>query len=228
MASQDPADKDAAMKQRIITHMNSDHRISLSYYLRYYKKLSSREAASPTLTDITFTAMTIVTGDKKSYTIPLTPPMKSWTEARQRCVDMDSEAREGLGISSIKITEYEPPTSLQHRIIATFCAVAMISFAAQKFIVPGTVVYDQVLSHFPGGAAKYMAMQKLVGGIIWVAHTAEAFLFDQKKMSKYGVERGSALWWKWIASVVLEGQGAFQRVDATVARKKGEAEKAKH
>ncbi|CAG8982337.1 hypothetical protein HYALB_00005339 [Hymenoscyphus albidus] len=228
MASQDPAAKDAAMKQRIITHMNNDHQISLSYYLRHYKKLSSREATSPTLTDISFAAMTIETGEKKSYTIAINPPMKSWAEARERTVDMDREAREALDISSIKITEYEPPTSLQHCIIATFCAVAMMSFAAQRVIVPGTLVYDQVLSHFPGGAAKYMAMQKLVGGIIWVAHTAEAFLFDRKKLSKYGVERGSSLWWKWIASVVLEGQGAFQRVDATVASKKAEAEKAKH
>jgi hypothetical protein len=59
-------------------------------------------------------------------------------------------------------------------------------------------------------------------------HFTEAFLLDRTRLRKYGVARGSSLWWKWIASVFIEGWGCWDRIAAEVKRKTVEAEKAQH
>jgi hypothetical protein len=89
----DQAAKEAAAKERIIKHLNNDHQQSLSYYLQHFNSLSPWEASAPTLTDITFDALTFRTSSGGMSTIPLYPPMASWSEARIRTVEMDLTAR---------------------------------------------------------------------------------------------------------------------------------------
>lgn len=228
MADQDQATKDAATKKRIISHLNADHQLSLSYYLRHYVHLSSREARSPTMTDISFTSMSIKSHDGKRHTIPITPPMKSFAEARTKSVEMDREAREGLDISNIRITAYEPPRKPAHVIVFGLCAMTFTFFLTRHKIVPGTWFYDIVLPWFPGGPEGFHWTVNLVFLPTLVIHAFEGFWFDRTRLRKHGVERGSALWFKWMASVCIEGFGCFQRIDTTVKRKMLEAEKAKH
>jgi putative heme iron utilization protein len=102
----DQTSKDAAMKERIIKHMNNDHADSLSLYLQHYNKLSASSARGARMTDISLSAMTFQTTDGKTHTIPLNPPMTSFADARTRSVDMDREARSALDISRIKLTSY--------------------------------------------------------------------------------------------------------------------------
>jgi hypothetical protein len=228
MADPGQAAKDAAMKQRIVSHMNADHQISLSYYLRYYKQLSSREARLPTLSDISFESMTITAVDGRTYTVPFDPPMKSFAEARTRVVDMDRECREALDISNVRITEYEPPRKPAHIVVFGLCVMAFTFFATKDRIVPGTWFYDNVLPWFPGGPEWFHWTVKIVGPLTLAIHTFETWNLDRTRLRKYGVERGSALWFKWILSCYIEGFGCYQRIDATVKRKKLELEKAKH
>lgn len=95
--------------------------------------------------------------------------------------------------------------------------------------MPGTVVYDRVLGWFPfGGAEGYMRIARIAGPLTLAIHIGETFMLDRLRLRKHGVERGTALWWKWVGSCIVEGFGCFQRIDATVLRKKLEAEKAKH
>lgn len=61
-----------------------------------------------------------------------------------------------------------------------------------------------------------------------VIHVGETVMLDQTRLWKYGVQRGSSLWWKWIGSTMVEGFGAFARIDATVKREEEEAAKQKH
>ncbi|KAG9230372.1 hypothetical protein BJ875DRAFT_158396 [Amylocarpus encephaloides] len=227
MATQDQEAKDAAMKQRIISHMNADHQESLSLYLRQYKKLSSSQAKSPTLDDISFEAMTIRTSSGK-YTIPFEPPMKSWAEARTRTVDMDRDSREGLDISSFKITEFEPPKRVPHVIIFGLVVMAFTTFATKNKIVPGTFIYDTILPWFPGGPKLFFAISNTVFIPTMIIHVVEVILLDRLRLRRYGVERGSKLWWAWIVDCFIEGYGCFQRIDATIAKKKLAAEKEKH
>lgn len=224
----DQASKEAEAKDRIIKHLNADHQRSLSYYLQHYNSLSSWEASAPTLTDVTFNALTFRLSSGNTSTIPLYPPMTSWSEARIRTVEMDRTSRDALGVSSIQITEYEPPTSIIHVTIFALCALTFVIFTTQQWIVPGTFVYDTLLPWFPGGPKWFLGISKTIALPVLGIHLFEAYLLDTKRLWKYGVERGSGLWWKWIGSCFIEGFACFQRIDATVKRKEKEAEKAKH
>ena len=84
---------DDAARDRIIRHMNADHQASLSYYLQHYLSLSPRTAHRPHLRALTFSSMVIQTSDLAYHTIAIIPPLKSWTEARTRTIEMDHEAR---------------------------------------------------------------------------------------------------------------------------------------
>lgn len=217
-----------AAKARIISHMNADHSLSLSYYLRHYAQLSASQARKPSMLDISFDSMTLQTAAGKKHTIPINPPMNSWADARLRAVDMDREAREGLGIDSIRITAYEPPKTPFHIFVFTTCACVVIIFTASSKIVPGTMFYDEVLPYFPGGPEVFLWLAKKLALPVLFIHIAETYYLEKTRLWKYGVERGSALWWKWIASCFVEGFGCFQRIDWEVARKRKEAEGKKH
>jgi hypothetical protein len=95
-------------------------------------------------------------------------------------------------------------------------------------MIPGTLFYDKVLPWWPGGPEAYLWTVGQVFYPMLAIHFTEAFLFDRKRLRKYGVQRGSLLWWKWTASVLVEGWGSWKRVDAEVERKTKEAEKAQH
>jgi hypothetical protein len=222
------ASKDAAAKDRIIKHLNADHQKSLSYYLQHYKELSARAASKPLARDITFEALTIESVDGKSHTIPFNPPMKSWSEARMRTVEMDREARAALDISPISITAYEPPKSPAHLTVFGLCVFTFVVFVIRNRIVEGTWFYDNVLPWYPGGPKWFLWIAKVIALPVLGIHLGEAYWLDRSRLRKHGVERGTALWYKWIASCFIEGMGCFQRIDATVKRKTLEAEKAKH
>lgn len=219
---------DQAAKDRIIKHLNHDHQRSLSYYLQHYNGLSSWEASRPTLTDITFDYLVFQLSSGNRSTIPLYPPMTSWSEARLRTIEMDRVARTALDISSIQITEYEPPKSLVHRTIFGLCAMTFVIFTTKQWIVPGTWVYDKVLPWWPGGPEWFLWISNVIALPVLGIHLYEAYTLDSTRLRKYGVERGSRVWWKWICSCFIEGFACFQRIDATVKRKELEAEKVKH
>lgn len=224
----DQASKDAAAKDRIVQHLNKDHQRSLSYYLQHYNSLSAWEASSPVLTDITFFHLVFRLSSGDRSTIPLYPPLTSWSEARIRTVEMDRDARAALGISSIQLASYLPPKSLFHRAIFGLCAMTFVIFTTKQWIVPGTFVYDKILPWFPGGADWFLWISNGIALPVLGIHVFEAYNLDKTRLRKYGVERGSAVWWKWIASCFIEGFACFQRIDGEVKRKEVEAEKVKH
>jgi hypothetical protein len=224
----DATSKDQAAKERIIKHLNADHQHTLSYYLRHYAQLSSRAARAPTLTDISFSAMTFRTRNGQTHMVPFNPPMKSWSEARTRTVEMDRVSRAALDISDIRITEYERPQSFFQFFVLAGCLLAFTVFSTMHMIVPGTFVYDRVLPWFPGGPEWFLWLVNAIALPVVAIHLAEAWWLDRSRLRKHGVERGTALWWKWICSCFMEGRGCFVRIDATVKRKRAEADKAKH
>jgi hypothetical protein len=222
------SDKENAAKGRIISHLNADHQPTLSLYLRHYNGLSSYAARDVVMTDISFDQMTFQTKDGKTRTVPFNPPMQSWSDARGRTVAMDKEARAGLGISSIKITEYEHP-----RGIGQWAVIGLVLFAAAVFvnkekIVPGTFVYDQIISWFPGGRQWFFFTLNYTPAFVVVTHLAEAIYLDTAWLQKHDVRRGSSLWFKWFAAACFEGGGAIRRVIRQVKRKQAEADKRQH
>ena len=140
---------------------------------------------------------------------------------------MDRESREALDISSIRITEYNGPAS-KFFVTAFYATLAALKvFTTKDNILPGTFVHDKVVPSFPGGLPGLLRVPNiLIYGILGI-HAVESYFFD-KKLRKHGVERGSALWWKWIADIFVEGVACTKLFDSIIARKKREAEKAQH
>ncbi|CZT12852.1 related to integral membrane protein [Rhynchosporium agropyri] len=220
--------QDEAAQARIIKHMNADHADSLSLYLQHFHKLSPRTADGASISSISLSSMTLKTTNGNSYKIPFNPAMKSFSEARQRSVELDREARNGLGLSTIQITEYEPPRQPAQVILFGVLSFTWLAIIFQRQIVPGSLAHDAVAAVFPGGAEMFVSIvRKLTVPFVGI-HVVESVLFDRLKLSKHGVKRGSGLWWMWIGSTLIEGFGCFKRINETIDRKTKELEKAKH
>jgi hypothetical protein len=215
----DPA-KDAAIRKRIITHMNADHQSSLSLYLQHYLSLPPRTASYPELTSISLSALTLETTDGKTHTIPFTPPMTSYAEARARAVAMDHESRTGLGLSTIKITTYIPPSSPFHLTVAILVLIAYATFLTHSRITPGTFLYDKILPFFPGGAPWFLWISRTIALPVLAIHVTETVIMERTRLRRYNVERWSGVWWKWMVGTFVEGFGSFQRFDGVVEGKK--------
>lgn len=214
-------DQDAATRDRIITHMNKDHAPELTRYLRHYAALPRRAASGPVLTGLTLETMTIRTADGKEHVVPFDPPMKSYADARRRAVEMDVAAREGLGLGDVDVDEFKPPRGFD---VVVFVAVAAYfgCYLALPWQVPGSPLHSFWDAVFPGGAAMQEWVVRRIAVPVLGIHLAEIVLLDRTRLAKYGVRRGSGVWWKWVASCFFEGFPSFGRFDRMV-RKKREA-----
>lgn len=140
---------------------------------------------------------------------------------------MDREARTALGISHVQVTEYERPRRALHVIVFGLCIFIFASFTALPWILPGTFFYDKILRYFPGGPEVFLWINRKIALPIVAIHCFEVYMLNKTRLRRHGVERGSTLWWKWVASCCFEGIGCFQRIDVMV-KKALEMEKAKH
>ncbi|EPE30606.1 hypothetical protein GLAREA_03573 [Glarea lozoyensis ATCC 20868] len=218
---------DAAIQKRILTHLNADHAPSLSLYLQHYLSLPASVATNPTLTSMTLDSLTFRTNNGQTHTIPLDPPMKSYAEARARTVAMDAEARKGLGLSTIVLDTYVPPTSAVHLTIAFLVLCGFTSFLTNPYIVPGTYVHDKVLPYFPGGPGWFIWISRSIAVPVLLIHIVESVVMA-RRLRRYNVERYGGLWWKWMVGTFVEGWGSFQRFDEVVGAKRREKEKGGH
>jgi hypothetical protein len=243
-SASDPTDpKINALKTRIITHMNADHASSLSLFARYFCKLPTAQSATAKLTDIELTHLIIsTTSPFTNYTtnrttarnyIALTPPMSSFSEARERLVTMHNEALAGLGFSDITVTHYEPPRSPLHVFVFALCLWAWISFCYRPNLLPTAPVRPIYTFWSAGGYSPAFAsfahyVQPLTITLMLVIHISEATYFARTRLRKHQVQTGSAVWWSWVTSNLVEGVGAMQRFDAIVRNKEEEKKRKKH
>lgn len=212
---------------RIISHMNSQHRLELSHYLRHHKALSTRQASPATLTGITLTTMTITARNGKAHTVPIDPPLSTWADARTRLADMDAEARKHLGLSDVTLDTYQPPRLYSEALVFSAVAFYILCYATLPYVAPGTKVYSLLDQFWPrNGAASYIRLVKSLVLPVLGIHTVETVLLDMWRLQPYGVERFSKLWWTWQVSCFIEGFGTFKRSKAIVEAKRAEKEKA--
>ncbi|KAJ8103094.1 hypothetical protein POJ06DRAFT_246564 [Lipomyces tetrasporus] len=95
-----------AMKQRILSHMNKDHQVSLKDYLLFYKGITPTRNIE--MRDITLEYITIGYEivhnrgiDQLEAKIEFNPPMKSLADGRDVLVGMAMQASEGLGYATV-------------------------------------------------------------------------------------------------------------------------------
>ncbi|TQV98013.1 hypothetical protein V2A60_006288 [Cordyceps javanica] len=220
------AEEDEARKDRIISHMNRDHTREMSNYLRHYNSLSKRQAANPSMRDVSLDTMHIRAGGF-NHTVPFVPPLQSWSEIRPRLVAMDAVARKELGISDITVTTYVAPRPGDW---VVFLAVTFyfVSAASLPWIVPGSTAWSLLDRGFPGGAAMFRWLVKVIFVPVLGIHVTECYLLDRLRLSRHGVERFTGTWLLWEVSCFLEGLMTWRRFDELVAKKQQEKDAKKH
>ncbi|PYH41426.1 DUF2470 domain-containing protein [Aspergillus saccharolyticus JOP 1030-1] len=204
-----------------ITHMNANHQDSLSYYLRVYNGVSAGEASTATLETITLSDLVIRTADKNRYTVPLDPPLQSFSETRARLVAMHKDCLDKLGLSDIKITTYHAPSRPSEVITFLVCLSGILAFSRRANLLPGGWVYEGLRLGsgwwWPRWFAAFCAsMQPAVLTFVLVVHAFEAAMLAYTRLRKHGVALGSGAWWGWVLSTIIEGYGGFQRFDRVV------------
>jgi hypothetical protein len=215
---------DDAIKTRIISHMNSSHSSSLSDYLQHYNNVPLRAASSAVLIDISLSSLSIRDGSNTIHTVPFSPPLASFADARPRTVAMDTTARHALGP---RIVTYDPPRGPLAIGIVVGCTLFYSLMVTRVFIVPGTFAYDVLLRWFPGGPDTVLWIVKKLWPTMLTCHVVETVLLDRWRLQKYRVVRGSGLWWAWMGSCFMEGFGAYQRIDAQVKRQEAKIQEEK-
>jgi hypothetical protein len=223
--------------------MNTDHADSLSFFARHYCKLPTAQASSAKLTDIELTHLIISTSSTftnyatnrttaRNY-ITLTPPMSSFSEARERLVAMHNESLAGLGISGIAVTRYQLPRSPLHLFVFALCLWCWLSFCYRPNLLPTApvkVIYNfwSVCGYWPGLASLSYSLQPFAISVMLVIHIFEAVYLVRTRLRKHQVKTGSRVWWSWVISNFIEGAGAIQRFDAVVQDKEEEKKRKKH
>ncbi|KAI0970913.1 putative integral membrane protein [Xylaria arbuscula] len=211
MAASDP-------KARITAHMNKEHSDDLQRYLQAFNGLSASAASAAQLTDLTFDALTIRSASGE-HRVPISPPMKSFADARVRLVDMAERAHDRLGV---RIDRFSGPRGGG---LLSFLGVAfyLVSAAALAtgLLRPGTAAWRVLDAYFPyRGAEGFAASVKLIAVPTAVIHVSEAWWMAHSRLARYGVEAGSALWFAWVLETLVEGYPAFYRFDGLVLEEK--------
>lgn len=210
-------------KAMIIKHMNADHQDSLTFYLQVYNSVPSSDAKSARLEDITLNDLLITAGGTR-YTVPINPPMKSFSDARSRVVAMHKECLKQLGLSDIVIDEYRFPRGGQ-AVAFVLCASFYIISARQANFQPGSLVYDSLLHKVPT-IANYCYDYHPAAFLAFLGiHSLEAGLLAANRLRRYRVPFFSGVWWAWVISTVIEGMTAWQRIGMMVKEKRGEQKK---
>ncbi|KAF2668189.1 hypothetical protein BT63DRAFT_440398 [Microthyrium microscopicum] len=221
----DQAGKDAAIKQRIISHMNKDHYESIALYLENYKGFSRMAAKGAQLSDLTLNDLTIQTSSQR-VVLSLDPPMKSLSDSRGRLVDMDKQCRQQLNRSSLTVRTFTYPTIAGWAVfILSIWTIWMLS--SVKNIYPGGFHYEYFLKHIPLLPAIAQNLRWPILAFIIVAHTGEAYLMTGR-MKHHNVPPFSGLWLAWVVDNWCEGFGAIQRFNALIKEMRVAAESKKH
>ena len=171
--------------------------------------------------------MTIASSNHNVHKLPVKPPMTSWAEARPRAVAMDTEAVKGLGRSSVTVKRYKGPRGWMTAVMV-ISALTMLAFVRRGNFVPGSLLYDGLLSSVPGFAKFCWTVQPLIFFVMPTAHVAEAVYMERSRLRKHTVRMFSRTWWMWMVSNSVEGAGAFVRFDEVVREEEEKREKAKH
>lgn len=217
---------DTAVQDRILTHMNTSHSRELTHYLRHYCGLTSRQAQGASLRDITLQGMRIRAGGA-DYVVHFKPALPSWNDARPRVVEMDTIAREGLGISDIYMTSYHGP-AFADAVVMAAVSFYFISFLSLPWVVPGSPIWDILTAYFPGGPELFHWLVKAIFLPVVGIHLIEPMYLDRTRLQKHGVDRWSGQWWMWMVSCFFEGLMVFKRFDGVIAKKRAQKEAKKH
>lgn len=225
--------KEESQKQRIITHMNSDHRDTLALFLEVYNRVPFAEAQTAQVEEIRLNGMTISRADypnnakspRTNFLVPFEPALKDYSEARHRVVEMHKHCLQTLGRSDVTIQEYRRPRGFG-AVMFIVCLATMVAFSRRSNFKPDSLLYSSLLHHVPSFATFCYKIQPLLISAMAVIHLTEALHMTFYRLRPHNVRFGSKVWILWVVNDFVEGVTALQRFDALVEEK--QALKAQH
>lgn len=170
-------------------------------YAEHYADATRFTSRNAKVEDITLDKLVLSAGGR-TISIPLDPPLKSFSEARERVVKMDQDCIEALGRDSITIKEYRAPKGFEAFVFAT-CFSTFI-------LLPRPENVSFVFQMVPEFAAFVLKIRLFVLFPMIAIHAVEAVLMI-RKLQRHSVPLFSKLWWAWTASCFVEGIGSFRR-----------------
>lgn len=236
-----------AQKARTLAHMNDSHRADMRHILQHFgasppapssalppagapapSSTSTSSSDDPILVDITLTSLTLrLPRTNTSHVVAFTPPLAAWDDRRARLVEMTRAARAALGVPDVVVAEYMPPRVPYDLAVfvavlfyyCTFGVVRMGVLDSGNGSSAAVVVKAAVeMSRFPGGVEGFVWLVNAIFVPVVAIHVFETWLLERTKLSKFGVRRGSKVWWMWVGSVFIEGAMAFKRFDIVVEK----------
>ncbi|KAI0125113.1 hypothetical protein BJ170DRAFT_488800 [Xylariales sp. AK1849] len=226
LAAPTAAGQEAAIKARVINHMNKDHAAELEHYLRAFNGIPASAAAGAQIVDMSLDAMTIKSASG-THKVGISPPLPNYGASRVKLVEMSRTALSKLGLSDIKIDAFAPPTGFD---CVVLFGVAFYFFCAatRGLVQPGTAVWDLLNTIFPYGAVGYRWLVKAIFLPVLACHLVEAWWMFNTRLTKHRVEMGSKIWWLWVGTTFFGGVPAFMRFDRLVQKEKQRKEGLKH
>lgn len=220
-ATRGPPDA-AAMKSRIITHMNADHQLSLRLYLQHYCHVPSSGTVKASLEDISTDHITLNSSFGR-HVVPFDPPMKSLMEGREKLVAMHQHCLQELDLSDIVIDDYQLPRAVFPYVLAALVVLIGLTFPFRESLRPESrsVIYDiwSLGGRVPQLASLSHALAPAVLCFIYLAHGVEMVVLARTRLRKHWVETFSRTWWLWLGECALVGYSAFQHLDRMVKKK---------
>ncbi|KAF8472093.1 hypothetical protein BDZ91DRAFT_489899 [Kalaharituber pfeilii] len=215
-------------------------RLYLTHFSKIPPPSPSTILPDPTLIDISLEGLTISHHLSPQAAAPaitfiqFDPPLASLSEARARLVAMTEEAQEAVLGSKSEQPHVDVVTlpTLYGWFIAAGVINALIFFApgiVDKYTLPppGTNPapegYPEDLPYswytrtflfgFPPLIRLLSQFRYLFWGVVLAAHIVEGAILDKRLVGKYGVKRGSGVWFGWMWWAFLEGYPALQRAE---------------
>ncbi|KAI4229456.1 MAG: hypothetical protein L6R36_000815, partial [Xanthoria steineri] len=181
---------DTAIKNRIITHMNTSHQDSLTRYLRQTQHLPLSTARHATLHSLTLNTLTLTLSPSPTapkYQIPITPPLKTYTEARARLAAMDAVACTALDISPHTLKHYDPPRGIRLFIFILIFLEALLFSRRANFLPPSVIhhVLTQFIPYYGAQIASFCARTHFaILAIVYAIHGVQAWRMDRTRLRR--------------------------------------------
>ncbi|CAE6431928.1 unnamed protein product [Rhizoctonia solani] len=205
----------SAMKDRIIQHMNKDHQDSLVDYLRFYASVPAREASTAQLVDISNDGMTCTVtrgGSSRSVVVPISPPMDSLMQARERLVAMAFEAMEGLGRSRWRVESYPMPSILGVFYGTVAATILTLALFPNEMLRPGAKARQIVLFDSENAARWFYTYQREIRSAIMGVAVYTAVMPMRRRLQKHSYKAGWGQWLTWFTTALFEGPAAYSFV----------------
>lgn len=148
--------------------------------------------------------------------------MGSWSDRRTRLVDMTMSARSALGLGA----DGKPLAVKRFTVPSGFGAVVLGAvvfyfscFAAVRagFVEPGTKLWTVLETvRFPFGPRGFRWIVERIFVAVVAIHVGECWWMDRTRLRRFGVRRGSGLWFAWMTRCFFEGLTTFKSFDGEV------------